>query len=155
MPTGRGKREDRYINTPSRNTDELLGILERSRTLTGALKALDGDMEAPTFAQCLSQYMRERDLTAAQLSETALLSRSFTYQICSGERRPSRDIILRLALVLELSVDETQALLRTAQRGALYPRVMRDAVILFALRNRMGILATDEQLLSRGLAGIL
>lgn len=155
MPTGRGTREDRHVRAPSRNTEEILGILERSRTLTSALKALDGDMEAPTFTQCLSQYMRERDLNATQLSEAALLSRSFTYQLCNGERRPGRDIILRLALVLELSVDETQALLRTAQRGALYPRVMRDAVILFALHEHMGILATDEQLLSRGLAGIL
>ena len=155
MPTGRGTGEERPVRAPSRNTEELLGILERSRTLTSALKALDGDMEAPAFAQCLSLYMEERDLNATQLSEAALLSRSFTYQLCSGERRPSRDIILRLALVLELSVEQTQALLRTAQRGALYPRVMRDAVIIFALRSRMGILATDEQLLSRGLAGIL
>lgn len=155
MPTGRGTREDRRVRTPSRNTDELLGILERSPTLTSALKALDGDMETPPFTQCLSQYMRERDLNATQLSETALLSRSFTYQLCSGERMPSRDIILRLALVLELSVEQTQALLRTAQRGALYPRVARDAVIIFALQNQMGILDTDEQLQSMGLAGIL
>ena len=155
MPTGRGTGEDRRVKAPSRDTDELLAILERTRNLTGALKALDGDMQAPTFTQCLAQYMKEHGLNAAQLSDAALLSRSFTYQLCSGERRPSRDFILRLALVLELSVAETQALLRTAQRGALYPRVMRDAVIIFALQNKMGVMATDEQLLSRGLAGIL
>ncbi len=140
---------------PTRDTDELLDILERSRTLTGALRTLDGDMDTPTFTQCLAGYMQARDLNATQLSEAALLSRSFTYQLCSGERRPSRDIILRLALVLEMSVAETQSLLRTAQRGALYPRVLRDAVIIFALQNHMGLPATDEQLLSRGLAGIL
>ena len=138
-----------------RDTDELLSILGRSRTLTGALKTLNGEMETPTFTQCLARYMEERDLNATQLSEAALLSRSFTYQLCSGQRRPSRDIILRLALVLELSVDETQSLLRTAQRGALYPRVLRDAVIIFALQDQMDIMAADEQLLSRGLAGIL
>ena len=138
-----------------RDTDVLFGILERSRTLTGALKALDGDMDAPTFPQCLTRYMKERDMNTAQLSDAALLSRSFTYQLCCGQRRPSRDIILRLALVLELSVDETQSLLRTAQRGALYPRVLRDAVIIFALQDQMDITAADEQLLSRGLAGIL
>lgn len=139
----------------SRDTSEMLGILRRSRNLTGALKTLNGDMDAPTFTQCLARYMEERGLSAAELSHAALLSRSFTYQLCSGERRPGRDIVLRLALVLELSVEQTQAFLRTAQRGALYPRVVRDAVIIFALQNHLGILAADEQLLSRGQAGLL
>ena len=151
MPSG----ERTGGKTLRRDTDTLFDVLERSRTLTGALKTLDGDMDAPSFTQCLARYMEERDLNATQLSEAALLSRSFTYQLCSGQRRPSRDIILRLALVLELSVDETQSLLRTAQRGALYPRVLRDAVIIFALQDQMDILAADEQLLSRGLAGLL
>ncbi len=155
MPSGVRTGPAAGRKAPRRDTDELLDILERSRTLTGALKTLDGDMDTPTFTQRLAGYMQERGLNATQLGEAALLSRSFTYQLCSGERRPSRDIILRLALVLELSVDEAQSLLRTAQRGALYPRVKRDAVVIFALQNRMGILATDEQLLSRGLAGIL
>lgn len=139
----------------TRDTGELFGILERSRNLTGALKALDGDVDPPAFTDRLAEYMAKRGLNAAQLSEAALLSRSFTYQLCSGERRPSRDIVLRLGLVLELSVDETQSLLRAAQRGALYPRVLRDAIITFSLQNRLGIHATDEQLLSRGQAGIL
>ena len=155
MPSGAGTGPAAGGKALRRDTDELLGILEQSRNLTSALKTLDGDMETPAFTQCLARYMEERGLNAAQLSDAALLSRSFTYQLCSGERRPSRDIILRLALVLELSVAETQALLRTAQRGALYPRVMRDAVIIFALQNKMGVMATDEQLLSQGLAGIL
>ena len=140
---------------PARDTEELLDILERSRNLTGALKAMEGDMTAPAFTQCLAGYMKERGLNATGLSEAALLSRSFTYQLCSGERRPGRDIVLRLALVLELTVEQTQAFLRTAQWGALYPRVARDAVIIYAIQNRLGIQATDERLLSMGLTGLL
>ena len=133
-----------------RDTGELMRILKDSRRLTTALETMGTDMDAPGFSERLSGYMAERGLSVAQLSEAALLSRSFTYQLCSGERVPSRDMILRLALVLELSVDETQALLRSAQRGELYPRVERDAVIIFALKERMGVLAADEQLLVRG-----
>ena len=51
-------------------------------------------------------------LNAAQLGERSQLSRSFLYQLCSGQRVPGRDIVLRLALVLELSVDQAQSLLR-------------------------------------------
>ncbi len=133
-----------------RDTGELMRILKNSRRLTTALETMEGDMDAQGFPERLSGYMAKRGLSVGQLSEAALLSRSFTYQLCSGERAPSRDMILRLALVLELSVDETQDLLRSAQRGELYPRVERDAVIIFALKERMGVLAADEQLLMRG-----
>ena len=155
MTSGHRGGEKPSAKTFSRDTGEMLRLLERSRNLTGALKTLDKDMNTPTFTECLNRYMEERGLNAAHLSEAALLSRSFTYQLCSGERRPGRDIVLRLALVLELTVEQTQAFLRTAQWGALYPRVMRDAVIIFAIQNRLGILAADEQLLSRGQRGIL
>ena len=155
MLGGLGTGEEGRRKTRARDTQELLGILEQSRSLTGALKAMEGDMDAPSFAERLVGYMAERNMNAAQLSEAALLSRSFTYQLCSGERRPGRDIVLRLALVLELTVEQTQAFLRTAQWGALYPRVARDAVIIYAIQNRLGIQATDERLLSMGLTGLL
>ena len=143
-------RHETGERTRPRDTGELMRILKNSKRLTTALETLERDMEAPGFPERLSGYMAERGLSVGQLSEEALLSRSFTYQLCSGERAPSRDMILRLALVLELSVDETQDLLRSAQRGELYPRVERDAVVIFALKERMGVLAADEQLLMRG-----
>ncbi len=155
MLCGYGMGEKGHAKTRARDTDELLSILQQSRSLTGALKAIDGDTDAPGFPERLAGYMAERGMNAAQLSEAALLSRSFTYQLCSGERRPGRDIVLRLALVLELTVEQTQAFLRAAQWGALYPRVVRDAVIIFAIQNRLGVPATDERLLSMGLAGLL
>ncbi len=138
-----------------RDTDELLRILQGTSRLSSALKTIEGEMGAPDFAQELGALMKQRQLTAAELSETALLSRSFIYQLCSGERKPSRDMVLRLALALELSLDDTQRLLRSARRGALYPRVLRDAIVIFALNGRMGVTAADEQLVTRGEASLL
>lgn len=143
------------VNMHVRDTDELTNMLEHSRNLTGTLRHLQKEMNAPTFTQQLAELMARQGMNAAQLSEAALLSKSFTYQLCSGERQPSRDIVLRLALVMNLSLDEAQSLLRTAQRGALYPRVIRDAILIFALKNHLGIQATHEQLLARDQAGLL
>lgn len=133
-----------------RDTGELIRILGSAKRLTTALDLIRDDMHAPTFSERLSGLIKERNMSVAQLSEAALLSRSFTYQLCSGEREPSRDIVLRLALVLGLSLEQTQQLLRAARRGELYPRVERDAVLIFALRERMSVQATDEQLRARG-----
>lgn len=131
-------------------TQDLMLILEQAEELPAALEEISGGLTAPGFPAYLTQLMERKKVTTAQLSELALLSRSFTYQLCGGVRAPSRDIVLRLALVLELTVDEAQRLLRSAQRGALYPRVRRDAIMIFCLNQRLNLLETDELLRSFG-----
>lgn len=61
-----------------------------------------------------------------------LLSRSFSYQIFSGERIPKRDVILWIAIVLSLAISEPQRLLCPASGGDLYPKIKRGSVIIFA-----------------------
>lgn len=130
------------------STQELLLILQEAEKLNPTLNDLSPQLNAPTFHAQLSLHMEERGITASRLSETAMLSRSFTYQLCSGERAPGRDIVLRLALVLKLAVSEAQQLLRIAQKGILYPRVRRDAIIIFCLNRKKGIYEADELLTS-------
>lgn len=138
------KTEKKQANT----TQELLALLESSSQLSQFLEEQADHMQPLTFSQHLAALMEERGLTPAKLGELALLSRSFTYQLCSGVRAPGRDVILRLALVLKLDPEETQRLLRTACRGALYPRVRRDAVFLFAMQQGLSLFDTNELLCS-------
>lgn len=78
----------------------------------------------------------------------ANLSKSYGYQILRGERTPGRDVLLRTALALRLSLRETQRLLAVGGCGALYPRVRRDAAVVFALNQQMTLLETEELLAS-------
>lgn len=64
-------------------------------------------------------------MTPATLIERSLISRPYVYQMLSGECLPGRDIALRIAFSLALTLEETQQLLRAAQRGELYPKVYR------------------------------
>ena len=57
--------------------------------------------------------------------------------------------------MLELTPEETQRLLRTACRGALYPRVRRDAVFIFALKQGLSLFDANELLCSLSEAPIL
>lgn len=136
-------------NTASRiSTQELLRILQEAEELNPLLDDLSPQLNVPAFHDQLSLYMEERGLTVSKFSQASMLSRSFMYQLCSGERTPGRDIVLRLALVLELGVSEAQRLLRIAQKGTLYPRVRRDAIFIFCLSRKKGIYETDELLTS-------
>lgn len=127
-------------------TGNLFLMVENSDDITAEWDGISEHMNAPAFHEYLSEIISEKGIDAAELGLRTLLSRSFTYQICSGDRIPGRDIILRIALTLELSVDVTQRMLRLAGRGALYPRIKRDSVIIFALANKYGIYKTDETL---------
>lgn len=136
-------------------TQELQGLLDTTPQLEQFLMEQADNMQPPTFSRHLESLMDERGLTPAKLGELALLSRSFTYQLCSGVRAPGRDVVLRLALVLKLDLEETQRLLRTACRGALYPRVRRDAVFIYALQRGMSLFDTNELLCSLEEAALL
>lgn len=136
-------------------TQELETILQQAETLQPTLNMIQDNLHAPGFSDLLAQMLAARGLTPQQLSSLAMLSRSFTYQLCSGLRAPSRDIILRLAVVLELTLEETQRLLRAAQRGALYPRIRRDAVMIYCLSHRLHLYDTDELLTSCGELALL
>ena len=57
---------------------------------------------------------------------------------------PGRDILLRTALVVQLSLKDTQRLLAVGGCGALYPKVRRDAAVIFALNQKMTLLETEE-----------
>lgn len=137
------------------DTQELLRLIEEMPTVDTAMRELSPHMKAKTFSEAISGLLEERGMSVPELCEASLLSRSFTYQICEGIRAPGRDIVLRLSIVLGLSYDETQYLLRTAQRGALYPRVRRDAVIIYALSKHLNLSETDEALVSLGEEPIL
>ena len=70
------------------------------------------------------------------------------YQVLRGERIPGRDILLRTALALPLGLKETQRLLAVGGCGALYPKIRRDAAVIFALNQKMTLLETEDLLAS-------
>ena len=131
-------------------TDKLLLMIENEEDISQNWKQLSEHMDAPSFCEYLYKLISERNINTRELSVKTLLSRSFTYQILSGDRIPSRDIILRTAVAVGITVDETQRLLKMADRGALYPKVKRDSAIIYALSNNYSLYETDELLVKLG-----
>ena len=129
------------------DTADMMRMLEKPdgmERLHGFLCSKDSLREL--FTPMLVQYMKRCRLSAEDLTRMLLLSRSYVYQLLQGERRPSRDVVIRLALIFHLSVDETQKLLRAAQRGALYPKVHRDACLIYCLEQKLDLQETCELL---------
>lgn len=134
------------------DTDHHPGLVRTSTLMRRLFKAPDLDSfineNAVHFQeQPLSSYLSELcQKTGAVRNQIILRSgieRSFGHQIFRGVRNPSRDIVLRLAFALGLNVEGTQRLLAAAQKSQLFPRIRRDAVLLYCLHNNLGITQTQ------------
>lgn len=95
----------------------------------------------PDLTAYLGELLRIRRLTVQDVVVGCNLDRSYGYQLFNGTRRPTRNFLLRLALLLRLSEHETQRLLKIAGRQPLYARNRRDAAMLYALIHHL----TEEE----------
>lgn len=64
---------------------------------------------------------------------------SFFYDVINGRKIPARDKIIRLALTMNIGLDNCQQALRLSDKSLLYPRIKRDSIIIYALNNNLTI----------------
>ena len=83
------------------------------------------------------------------LADLAGCSRAYVYGILKGVKHPEKDLLLRIAFVLGMSVDETQEMLQTAHRAALSSRDKRDICVIFGLVNGLDLETMDEVLMEQ------
>jgi len=76
---------------------------------------------------------------------------SYGHQIFKGSRMPSRDKVIQLAFGFGFGLEETQTLLQVAQYSPLYPKIKRDAVLIFCLGHKRGMIETQALLHELGL----
>jgi hypothetical protein len=133
------------------NTNTLLKRLFKAEDLDSYLESNALCLGTPDFCALLKSHCERKGLLPAHVIERSQIERTYGHQLFNGTRRPSRDKVILLALGLGLDVDETQQLLRAAGKSLLYPRLKRDAVILFAVRNRLPVISVQETLTKYGL----
>ena len=132
-------------------TDVLLKRLQQENTLADFLRHNESELTVPAFSHQIMQLCAIRNIPPERIICKANIERSYGHQIFKGRRHPSRDTVIQLAFGFECSVNETQALLKTAEASALYPRVKRDAVIMFCLNKRIGFIDAQIMLSDLGL----
>lgn len=108
-----------------------------------------------TLADFLNELLVKQNISIPEVVTGSVLSKSFVYQIFNGERNPGRDILLRVAFAMHLTLEETQQLLRLGEKGTLYPRVRRDAAIICCLEQGILLDEADTFLHSISEKGLL
>lgn len=135
-----------------KTTDELMKILNQKPDPAQYLKENPQEILQESLAEFLQRLLKEKNTSKADVIRRADLQRNYGYQFFNGRRKPSRDSLLRLAFGFQLTVPETQQLLKVAREPVLYPRVERDVFILTAIANQKSSLECNLILEEHGLA---
>ena len=131
-------------------TTQLLGVIKRSRRFAVIDEALENMDERPDFCQYLYGIMEQRQIGAKEVIQRSGIERSYFYHILSGQKTPSRNMLLRISRCVNASLAETNQLLRLAALGSLYAKVRRDAGIIFCIENDYTMRQTNEFLKELG-----
>ena len=91
----------------------------------------------PELADVLSQYIDEKKISKAYVIRTLNVDRNYGYQILNGTRAPTRNCLIRIALILKLDADQINYLLRLAGKQQLYVRNLVDAKVFYAVKHNM------------------
>lgn len=113
------------------------------------------DFSLPKWTDYISEILQQRDLRVKDIIFRCNLERSYGYQIFNGTRRPTRDTLMILALVLKLDTEDTKRMFELAGRAPLYARCRRDAAVLYGLSHGMPETDVHELLLELGEDGLL
>ena len=133
------------------STDTLLRRLFRTKNLNSFLRRNEAHMSPPDFQTLLRSFCDERGLVPERVILAAQIDRTYGHQIFNGTRKPSRDKVLQLAIGMGLTLEDTQRLLQSAGKSLLYPRLKRDAVLIYCLNLHYDIIQTETMLGEYGL----
>lgn len=127
------------------STAALMQLLMKDRSFQSFLSSNAEEFGQPEFNVYISKLRSEKGESAEKIIRRGQIEKSYGHQIFKGTRKPSRDTCLQLAFGFEMDVEQTQRLLRAAGKSMLYPRVMRDAAIIYSLHNNVSL--SDTQII--------
>ncbi|MBQ3498014.1 MAG: helix-turn-helix transcriptional regulator [Clostridia bacterium] len=129
-----------------KSTDQLMDELMKAHNIGEYLKANSKYMISDELPTYLLNILKKKSLVKSAVIKRSELSEVMGYQIFSGTRNPSRDSLISICVAMELSIDETQELLRVAQFALLYPRVKRDCIIINGIAAKKAVADINEDL---------
>ena len=137
-------RGDGMVDT----TNALLKRIVSSKDFREVLKENKDAFEELSVSDYLRGLCKERGMVPEQVIKKAQIDRTYGHQIFNGTRIPSRDKLIQIAFGFGLSMDETQKLLKSAGKSALYPKFKRDAAIVFGLSHHKDMMEMQYLLTS-------
>lgn len=121
-------------------TNQLLKTIQETKS--DGLSTLMESLDNLTFSQYLNHILEIKHVTKAQVLSKTTIQRNYGYQIFDGSKVPNKDKVIQLSLGLDLDLRMTNNLL-----SLLYPKVKRDALLIYCIENHKSVYETNECLM--------
>ena len=113
-------------------TDELLKELKNASDIESFFKVYEGQFINETPSSYLNKMLEIKNINISTVSKKSGTG-EYTYKIFRGDRTASRDILICISFGMNLSLEETQLLLRISKFAILDSRDKRDSVIIYSV----------------------
>ena len=131
-----------------KDTNNLRQELMEAPSLDHFLSENQDSFIRDSVCELLDQLYQKRRISKAALAKQSGMSEVYLHQVFSGRRNPSRSRLLCLCFGLNASLEETQELLKLCGLAQLYPKLRRDAIIIYGLTHRLSLFSINDSLFS-------
>lgn len=131
-------------------TENLINELRESNSVYHYISKYDTEFPKISFRKYVDMIIQKKNLKKSKIIKDAGLHRTYAYQIFSGKKKPSRDKVIMLSYGLDLTLKESQKLLKIAEFSPLTPKNKRDSIILYAKCNGLNMNKTLSLLYENG-----
>ena len=105
----------------------------------------------PELAEILNKHIEKAKMSKSDIIRILNVDRNYGYQILNGTRAPTRNTLIRIALILGLDTEQINYLLRLADKSPLYVRNVTDAKVFYAVKHRMDYIEAVEFIWGRSI----
>ena len=148
--TGRKKTAENSKVT-NRNTQKLEQVLQEVSSFQAFSSEMEGEFLSPDVGKDLAELIKAHKVKKTDLFLDANIHENYGYQILSGKRHPSREVLLSIFLSLHLTVDEANQFLKSHGFLPLYVRNKFDAAVAYSLMHGWSVMKCNELLHDNGL----
>ena len=125
-------------------TEDLLARLLSAEKPEAYLE--EGTTLERTLPDYLFELLADRGMRRSEVVRASGLNPTVVYDTFTGKMVPGRDNAIMLAFGLRCDVRETQQLLRLAGSAELWPKVRRDAIIIWCIKEGKTRSQCDDEL---------
>ncbi|MBR3621513.1 MAG: XRE family transcriptional regulator [Clostridia bacterium] len=127
-------------------TEELMNELLKANNIGEYLKENSRYMVSDELSTYLNNIISKKGLVKSEVIKKTEFSDVMGYQIFSGTRFPSRDSLICICVAMDMTLDETQAILKIAGLAALYPKSKRDSIVIKGISEKKTVAQINEVL---------
>lgn len=129
----------------SLNTTQLLNKLSTATDIKAFVSEHEQEFRNITWQEFLNDIIREKNISPTDVAKRSGQG-EYVYKVIRGERKPSRDVCIAMSMGMNLTLDETQLLLRVFKWAMLDPRDKRDSIIIYSIKEGHSIEQANDLL---------